>query len=41
MEYKAVLVKIADELLTREVLNGEQVGRMVSGLSLDEPQPAA
>jgi hypothetical protein len=30
-----------DELLTREVLDGEQVRRMVRGLSLDEPQPAA
>jgi cell division protease FtsH len=39
-EYKAVLVHIADELLTREVLDGEQVRRMVRGLSLDEPQPA-
>ena len=41
VEYKAVLVNIADELLTREVLDGEQVRRMVRGLSLDEPQPAA
>jgi hypothetical protein len=32
---------IADELLTREVLDGEQVRRMVRGLSLNEPQPAA
>jgi cell division protease FtsH len=41
VEYKAVLVNIADELLTREVLDGEQVRRMVRGLSLNEPQPAA
>jgi cell division protease FtsH len=41
IEYKAVLVNIADELLTREVLDGEQVRRIVRGLSLDEPQPAA
>ena len=41
VEYKAVLMNIADELLTREVLDGEQVRRMVRGLSLDEPQPAA
>ena len=34
-------MNIADELLTREVLDGEQVRRMVRGLSLDEPQPAA
>ena len=32
VEYKAVLVNIADELLTREVLDGEQVRRMVRGL---------
>ena len=38
VEYKAVLVNIADELLTREVLDGEQVRRMVRGLSLDEPR---
>jgi cell division protease FtsH len=41
VEYKVVLVNIADELLTREVLDGEQVRRMVRGLSLNEPQPAA
>jgi cell division protease FtsH len=41
VEYKAVLVNIADELLTRGVLDGEQVRRMVRGLSLDEQQPAA
>jgi hypothetical protein len=28
-------------LLTREVLDGEQVRRMVRGRSLDEPPPAA
>jgi cell division protease FtsH len=39
VEYKAVLVNIADELHTREVLDGEQVRRMVGGLSLNEPQP--
>ena len=41
MEYRAVLVNIADELLTREELDGEQVRRMVRGLSLNEPEPAA
>jgi cell division protease FtsH len=41
VEYKVVLVNIADELLTREVLDGEQVRRMVRGLSLNAPQPAA
>jgi cell division protease FtsH len=40
-EHKAVLVKIADALLTREVLDAEQVQRIVSGLPLDEPQSAA
>ena len=38
VESKAVLMNIADELLTREVLDGEQVRRMVRGLSLDEPR---
>ena len=33
-------MNIADALLTREVLDGEQVRRIVRGLSLDEPQPA-
>jgi cell division protease FtsH len=40
VEYKAVLVNIADELFRRDVLDGEQVRRMVRGLSLDEPQSA-
>ncbi|HEV3214397.1 MAG TPA: ATP-dependent zinc metalloprotease FtsH [Vicinamibacterales bacterium] len=40
IEYKAVLVNIADELFRREVLDGEQVRRMARGLSLDEPQPS-
>jgi cell division protease FtsH len=38
---KEVLVKIADALLAREVLDADQVRRLVAGLSLDEPQPAA
>jgi cell division protease FtsH len=38
VEYKAVLVNIADELLTREVLDGEQIRRMVRGLAPDGPQ---
>src|SRR5947207_1001812 len=38
---KATLVKMADELLAREVLDAEQVKRIVSGLPLEEPQPAA
>lgn len=41
VEYKTGLVNIADELHSREVLDGEQVRRIVGGLSLNEPQPAA
>jgi cell division protease FtsH len=40
-ENKALLVKMADELLAREVLDGDQVRRLVSGLPLEDPQPAA
>jgi cell division protease FtsH len=39
--HKEVLVRIADALLAREVLDAEQVGRLAAGLSIDEPQPAA
>ena len=35
-EHRVVLVKMAEELLVREVLDGEQVRRMVAGLPLDE-----
>jgi cell division protease FtsH len=38
---KEVLVKIADALLAREVLDADQVRRLVAGLPLDEPQAAA
>jgi cell division protease FtsH len=38
---KETLVKIADALLAREVLDADQVKRLVAGLPLDEPQPAA
>jgi cell division protease FtsH len=38
---KEVLVKIADALLAREVLDADQVKRLVAGLPLDEAQPAA
>ena len=41
VEHTAVLVTLADELLVREVLDGEQVRRIVMGLSPDEWQPAA
>src|SRR5262252_1111213 len=41
MENKATLVKMAEELLAREVLDAEQVKRIVAGLPLEEPQAAA
>ncbi len=40
-ENKAILVKMADELLAREVLDAEQVKRIVAGLPLEEQAPAA
>ena len=36
-EHKAALMKIAEELLMREVLEGDQVRRMAAGLPIDEP----
>ena len=36
-----LLEKVAAELLTREVLDGEQVRRIVAGLALDEPKSPA
>jgi cell division protease FtsH len=41
VDNKATLVKMADELLAREVLDAEQVKRIVAGLPLEEPQPVA
>jgi cell division protease FtsH len=42
VEHKAVLQKIADELLAREVLDADQVLRLVKGLPIqDAPAPAA
>ena len=41
IDHKPVLVRIADELLVREVLDAEQVRRIVAGLPLDDPEPAA
>src|SRR5437016_5161638 len=38
---KDTLVKIAEALLAREVLDAEQVKRLAAGLPLDEIQPAA
>jgi len=40
-ENKAILLKIADELLAREVLDADQVMRLAAGQSLDEPLPQA
>ena len=40
-ENKATLVKMADELLAREVLDAEQVKRIVAGLPLEDPQLTA
>jgi len=40
-EHKDVLVKMADELLAREVLDAEQVRRLAAGLPIDEPRPVA
>jgi hypothetical protein len=41
MGQKDVLVKIAEALLAREVLDAEQVKRLAAGQLLDEIQPAA
>ena len=38
---KDTLIKMADALLAREVLDADQVKRLVAGLPLDEPQQAA
>ncbi len=40
-ESKETLIKIADALLAREVLDAEQVKRLAAGLPLDEPQSVA
>jgi cell division protease FtsH len=40
-EHKAHLVAIADALLARESLDGEQVKRIVDGLPIDDPAPVA
>jgi cell division protease FtsH len=39
MQYKSSLEKVAAELLVREVLDGEQVRRIVAGLPLEEAKP--
>jgi cell division protease FtsH len=40
IEQKPVLLRIADELLAREVLDADQVKRLAQGLPIDEPMPA-
>ena len=40
-ERKDALLRIAEELLTREVLSGEQVTQIISGLPLEAPVEAA
>jgi cell division protease FtsH len=40
-ESKDTLVKIADALLAREVLDADQVRRLAAGQLLDDPQPVA
>ena len=39
VEHRDQLEKMADELLAREVLDGEQVRRIIAGLALEEPRP--
>ena len=41
MQYKPSLEKVAAELLIREVLDGEQVRRIIAGLPLEEAKPHA
>jgi cell division protease FtsH len=38
-ENKTLLLRIADELLAREVLDADQVKRLSQGLALEEPIP--
>jgi len=40
-DQKETLVRIADALLSREVLDAEQVKRLAAGLPLEDPQPVA
>ena len=41
LDAKDTLLRIADALLAREVLDAEQVRRLASGLPLENPQPVA
>ncbi len=40
-QQKAALVRVAEELLVREVLDGDQVKRLVANEPIEEPRPAA
>ena len=40
-QQKDILLKMAEELLVREVLDGDQVKRLADGYQLDEPRPVA
>jgi cell division protease FtsH len=40
-ENKTILLRIADELLAREVLDADQVTRLAAGQTLEEPLPPA
>ena len=41
VEQKSVLLKIADELLAREVLDADQVLRLARGMPIDDPSPTS
>jgi len=41
VDHKAVLLRISEELLVREVLDAEQVKRLAAGLPLDDAPEAA
>ena len=40
-QHKPALLRIAEELLSREVLDADQVRRIIAGHPLEEPKPAA
>ena len=41
VEHKDTVVKLAEALLSREVLDADQVRRLAAGLTLDDPRPVA
>jgi cell division protease FtsH len=41
VEHKETVIKLAEALLSREVLDADQVRRLAAGLPLDDPRPAA